>query len=553
MTSLRSALQRKGEELDRANDEKEKLRAQLRSARAEMDAARRGGWRGDEASSSSVSSSASSSSRASSSGVSGAEAKALKGERRLLELQLGAARDENAALKKFLKDYGMVWVGEPGAEGAGSGAGAGGVEQAERHARGSERRARSGRLSARAAAARAKSHSPTPRSGSSRRSVGSREITRTNAGRSSAAPLAGAPALPPADAPAQPPAAPAEFRVDIPRLEKSLRELNAAAGEGKGNVLVGPNGERKLVMPTPRRLVLWADGFQVDDAPFRSYAVDASRAFMTDLMDGYFPYEMKDSHPDGVPFKLVNKSEGRYDAGFKAFSGQGARLDGGAGAGASSQTGSEGGGGGGNRGGANVTGLDGGAAGGGGNGDKRANYLAKLPNAVIRNGKVIEVRSEIEAMLGGAKTKDAETTVIDTQLDGALPMDFMSRPHGRRKSPSPTSSSSSTAAAGAAAAAAERRAAMSAADDEVTTLRVKGMDGRKMYVITLRGSDTVGTLRQYLERACAADAEDPNVGLEFQIRGAYPPVAYDDDGVTLRAAGLVPNAALLLKPIPVGA
>ena len=40
------------------------------------------------------------------------------------------------------------------------------------------------------------------------------------------------------------------------------------------------------------------------------------------------------------------------------------------------------------------------------------------------------------------------------------------------------------------------------------------------------------------------------MGLPFEIRGGYPPVAYADDAVTLRAAGLTPNAALLLKPKP---
>ena len=62
---------------------------------------------------------------------------------------------------------------------------------------------------------------------------------------------------------------------------------------GKGNVVVAPNGDRKLKFPTALRLALWSDGFQVDDAPFRSYAVDSARAFVRDLVDGYFPYEMK--------------------------------------------------------------------------------------------------------------------------------------------------------------------------------------------------------------------------------------------------------------------
>jgi hypothetical protein len=93
-----------------------------------------------------------------------------------------------------------------------------------------------------------------------------------------------------------------------------------------------------------------------------------------------------------------------------------------------------------------------------------------------------------------------------------------------------------------------RRPAVS--PNEVTTLRVKGMDGRRMYALTLRASDTVGKLRAYLKRATEEDEDDKNVGLGFEIRGAYPPRAYADDDETLMEAGLVPNAALLLKPIP---
>jgi hypothetical protein len=31
----------------------------------------------------------------------------------------------------------------------------------------------------------------------------------------------------------------------------------------------------------------------------RYNAVESAKAFMRDLVDGYFPYEMKDSHPNG--------------------------------------------------------------------------------------------------------------------------------------------------------------------------------------------------------------------------------------------------------------
>lgn len=28
-----------------------------------------------------------------------------------------------------------------------------------------------------------------------------------------------------------------------------------------------------------------------------------------DLLDGYYPYDLKDKYPDGVPLELVNKVE----------------------------------------------------------------------------------------------------------------------------------------------------------------------------------------------------------------------------------------------------
>ena len=90
---------------------------------------------------------------------------------------------------------------------------------------------------------------------------------------------------------------------------------------------------------------------------------------------------------------------------------------------------------------------------------------------------------------------------------------------------------------------------MAEEDGEVTTLRVKAMNGGKTYVVRLRFDDTVGDLRRRLEKVSGEDEDDANVGNEFEIMGGYPPRAFTEDEVTLREAGLVPNAALLLKPV----
>ena len=64
------------------------------------------------------------------------------------------------------------------------------------------------------------------------------------------------------------------------------------------------------------------------DGEFRGFEErEKNRAFVRDLVDGY-SHEFKDTHPEGVPFRLIDKSDERHDAGFRAFTGEAARLDG---------------------------------------------------------------------------------------------------------------------------------------------------------------------------------------------------------------------------------
>lgn len=40
------------------------------------------------------------------------------------------------------------------------------------------------------------------------------------------------------------------------------------------------------------------------DGPFRSYDEELTQICVADLMDGYFPSELQDKYPEGVPFKV---------------------------------------------------------------------------------------------------------------------------------------------------------------------------------------------------------------------------------------------------------
>ena len=52
--------------------------------------------------------------------------------------------------------------------------------------------------------------------------------------------------------------------------------------------MTAPNGERRVEMPTPMALTLWRGGFAVDDGEFRGFEEEKNRAFVRDLVDGYF-------------------------------------------------------------------------------------------------------------------------------------------------------------------------------------------------------------------------------------------------------------------------
>lgn len=436
--SLRSALKRADAELGERSDECERLKDELRSkGAARLDHIRRGSDSNRHRGASTSSSPSSGDSdgdeyaaRVRRTRDSDPRAERLERENRELVLRLQGAAEENVSLKKFLKDYGMTWVGD---------------ERGRVVPRPSaERKVRSTRLEQRAAAARAKSTSPEP-------SV-SAEVEKS----------VDAPA--PADLeplPAVKPRAPepklranvrakpsAKFKVNVEKLVKSIKELNGVAGDGKGVVVTQPNGDRVLVMPTPKTLYLYADGFRVDDGPFRSFDDDKNVSFVRDVQDGYFPYEMVHTHPDGVPFRLVDRHDEDWESGFVAFTGAARLLD-----------------------------------------SQRFRPPAPVSFANIQTEP---------------STNPDDSDVEDCEVED---------------------------------------------DTEVTTLRVKAMNGLKTYVIRLGFDDTVGDLRRRLGRVSGEDEDDVHLGKEFEIRGGYPPRAFTEDEVTLREAGLVPNAALLLKPV----
>ena len=90
-----------------------------------------------------------------------------------------------------------------------------------------------------------------------------------------------------------------------------LRELNALAGDGKKRVS-NVGGASKLVDGERLKVALFGNGFMLRRGPFRTYDLESSQAFFKDVLDGYFPFELKGAFPDGVAFDISNTPEKQY-------------------------------------------------------------------------------------------------------------------------------------------------------------------------------------------------------------------------------------------------
>lgn len=52
-------------------------------------------------------------------------------------------------------------------------------------------------------------------------------------------------------------------------------------------------------------LKFYKNGVSVNGGPLRSYNDPTAISFIRDILDGYFPSELQQEYPDGVPF-MVN-------------------------------------------------------------------------------------------------------------------------------------------------------------------------------------------------------------------------------------------------------
>ncbi|XP_054638794.1 UBX domain-containing protein 11 isoform X2 [Dunckerocampus dactyliophorus] len=140
-------------------------------------------------------------------------------------------------------------------------------------------------------------------------------------------------------------------------------------------------------------------------------------------------------------------------------------------------------------------------------------FLKRLPKVVVKAGQVIDVRDSVCTTLEGSPDTDNGNSIIlvDTPALQVI-KDRLQTPTSDRPS-----------------------------GHNIITLKVKSEDGNNTYILKMCLSETVGHLRQHLDRFRGHDLAG------YDIISAYPQHHYNDDCQTLGSCGLTTNVTLLLR------
>mmetsp|Transcript_8014 Transcript_8014/g.11926 ORF Transcript_8014/g.11926 Transcript_8014/m.11926 type:complete len:528 (-) Transcript_8014:16-1599(-) len=290
--------------------------------------------------------------------------------------------------------------------------------------------------------------------------------------------------------------------INIELIEERVGQLNSILTNER-KVAIKGKGARFEEAPS-LTLTFYSNGMLIDNRSFRPYDWNITKAFLTDILDGYFPYEFKDTYPDGVRMDVINQTKNAFDKADhlanQVVADKGSNIHG-------------------------INDLK--KAFDKGKGDKNA-FLAKLPKQVIRDGKLIAVRADIRNMLSSSLRESSSESEEQSK-------DHFSEEALSQKQEIQVWTTCL------------REVTNKKIKEPYATLRFRlpPMEGiaLRCMVVHIYGSETIGQLRAYVDKHINRKGS-----FDYRIR-AYPNTWLDNDAMTIQAAGLLPNATLFIQGI----
>ncbi|KAM3144402.1 hypothetical protein pb186bvf_003566 [Paramecium bursaria] len=174
---------------------------------------------------------------------------------------------------------------------------------------------------------------------------------------------------------------PKEISIDV--IQKRIDELNfIMEKDGVNQIVKNANGMHQFQKMESLPIGFYQNGIAMKGFKFFSYGSNDSYQILADILDGYFPYQLKHLYPNGTLLKVIDKTDQLYDS---------EKL---------------------NK--ADVMNID----------ERQLKpmskdeFLQKLPQNVIKDGKAIPIRSEIEKFFNPAQDDDRLKKLGCRYLDG---------------------------------------------------------------------------------------------------------------------------------------
>lgn len=289
--------------------------------------------------------------------------------------------------------------------------------------------------------------------------------------------------------------------VDYDKIISNVKELNALAGEGTATVAVHKDGSRRLNEVESVQLTLYKNGLLMFQGPFRPYSDPTTQMLVKDLVDGFFPWELHERYPHGVPFVLTDKRNDEYKQ-REVFHGVGFALGGDAkpsklleGSSTTPEC-------------AQIHTLQtqqqqGAVV----SSDK---FLSRLPASVIKNGNIIDIRAGVAELINPPQAV-SKVTLVETDVVQELQHWSDNNSNERPQTPA-----------------------------DIASLQIKSETGKHTYVVKLRFTATVGDIHKCIDRQRGPSPK-------YVLITAFPRKVLEDPSETLIDAGLTPNATLRMK------
>jgi len=286
---------------------------------------------------------------------------------------------------------------------------------------------------------------------------------------------------------------------DVDALMQQIKQLNIAAErsaasqsgyERRGD---GSYKLRKAAKPLP--LTIYRDGIFLMRGPLRPYSHSSTKAFLTDISNGHFPYEFKERFPNGVVLDVVDKRDVVSNEDTD-------------GAGPNSKM-------------------------------SKSEFLRGVPKKLLTaRGDIVHMRDDMAHKLNG--TSAAPSTHTRTSAVKSSPKRSLQSPkppeHRRLDLAVRKSRPASPAATGSALQPQDGKGA------KTCKLLVSLPGGVDKIMLKMKACDTIADLRSKVRIEC-------KLKYNFELRTAFPPRSYTDLTRTLQDEKLAPSAKVMVVAV----